>query len=269
MKIGLCQMNISWENKELNKNTCLRFFKIAAQKKVDLLIFPEMTLTGFTMNVETFGDRNSETLDWFSDKSRSYSINTVFGYTTFKDKIGENKLSVVSDKGIEIGSYTKIHPFSSSLETMYYKGGNIISAFNMLGFTISTFICYDLRFPEVFQIASRKADLIIVIANWPETRREQWITLLKARAIENQCYIAAVNRVGCGKDINYSGDSMIIDPIGNVLASENMIEALITCDIYNDVYNLREHFNVKGDRKESLYAEYFNRKGDFDDSSKL
>ena len=262
-------MDIKWENKELNKKSCLRFFERAAKEKVDLLVFPEMTLTGFTMNVETYGDRNSETLDWFSDKSKVYSINTIFGYTTYKNKVGENKLSIVSNKGIELGNYTKIHPFSSGLETRYYKGGNTIFNVNILGFTISTFICYDLRFPEVFQIASKKADLIIVIANWPEVRRDQWITLLKARAIENQCYIAAVNRVGCEKTINYSGDSMIIDPIGNVLASKHMIETLITYDIYNDVYNLRKTFNVKDDRKESLYAEYFNRKGDFNDSSKL
>ena len=120
--------------------------------------------------------------------------------------------------------------------------------------TITPFICYDLRFPEIFQIASKKSDLICVAANWPKEREKHWITLLTARAIENQCYIAGINRIGSGDGIDYSGCSMIIDPEGNILNNINNDEGIIISDIYEDkVKDIRRKFTLKRDRRESLY----------------
>jgi omega-amidase len=258
MKIGLAQMNIIWEDKKTNKETCLSFLEEAKNKKIDFLVFPEMTLTGFTMNVDRLGDTNNESVDWFKEQSKTFNLNTAFGYPSFADGIGENHMSIVSSNGEELVNYTKIHPFSFGREAKYYRGGNNIVFTNLAGFAVSPLICYDLRFPEVFQIASKNAELIIVIANWPYSRREHWITLLKARAIENQCYIAGVNRVGSEKNLSYSGDSMVIDPLGNVLAQGGNNEVLIEAEISsNFVLKVREEFKVKSDRKEDLYTSYF------------
>lgn len=261
MKIGLAQINIAWEDKNSSKETCLNMIKEASSRGIDLLIFPEMTLTGFTMNAIGLGDRKTETVDWFKKQSKAFNLNTVFGYPAFTDGIGENHLSIVSDSGGELLNYTKIHPFSFGEESKFYRGGSSISYTNLDGFTVSAFICYDLRFPEVFQIASKKAELIIVIANWPEARREHWMTLLKARAVENQCYIAGVNRVGSDKTLCYSGDSMVIDPLGNVLVHESKSEKLLEAEINAAfVKKLREEFNTKSDRKEDLYVSYYLQK---------
>lgn len=261
MRIGLAQTNITWEDKDSNKITCVKFMHHAMEKNVDLVIFPEMTLTGFTMNAKILGDIHKETVEWFSEQAKVFNLNIAFGYPAYINDKGENHLSIVSSLGEELANYTKIHPFSYGTESKYYSSGEKILFTNIGEFTISPFICYDLRFPEIFQIASRKANLIIIIANWPETRKDHWITLLKARAIENQCYIAGVNRVGSDTMLTYSGDSMIIDPLGNIIAHESRNEALVCADIDSEMAaKVRESFKLKADRKEVLYASYYNLK---------
>ncbi len=159
---------------------------------------------------------------------------------------------------VELVNYTKIHPFSFGSETKFYESGNEIKLFNAFDFTIAPFICYDLRFPEIFQIASKTATLITVASTWPMKRREHWITLLKARAIENQCYIAGINRAGEENGLIYSGDSMIIDPLGNIISSLYMEEGLVIADILqDDVIKIRERFKLKEDRKDSLYCNLY------------
>lgn len=169
---------------------------------------------------------------------------------------GKNNFAIVTPSSQIACTYTKIHPFSFGLESQFYIGGQKIFLTNIDDFCISPLICYDLRFPEIFQIASKEASLITVSANWPKSRRDHWITLLKARAIENQCYIAGVNRVGISDNIEYCGDSIIIDPLGNILNHIENKEILIIHDIdYNLVKNTRDKFNLKLDRKEDLYKQ--------------
>ena len=122
------------------------------------------------------------------------------------------------------------------------------------GFEIGVQICYDLRFPEIFQLASPQAELIVVPANWPEDRVEHFKTLLKARAIENQCYIAGINRVGHARTSLYSGDSMIVDPLGRELAHGGRTEELLVADLDLEmVRKYRAAFPAKIDRKPELY----------------
>ena len=258
MKIGLAQIDITWENKEETKKTCVEFLKKASKENVDLLIFPEMTLTGFSMKVNKIGEKNLETVKWFSEKSKEYNICTGFGFVDIKNNMGRNNFSICTpDKG-EISRYTKIHPFSYGEEDKYYLKGEEIKCFDVGGISFSSFICYDLRFPEIFSAASKKSDAIIIIANWPETRREHWITLLKARAIENQCYICAVNRIGTGNGLYYCGDSMVIDPYGRVVCTCKDEEKLLTADINKDeVKKCREKFRFKQDRRGELYKRMF------------
>lgn len=253
MKLALAQLDIAWEDKTVNKETAVQFIKHAVSENVNMILFPEMALTGFSMNTSLIGENNNETKKFFMEMSSEFNILIGFGYVEGTSS-SKNKYSVVSPGGEELVNYTKIHPFSFGTETKFYQSGNQINIFSAFDFTISPFICYDLRFPEVFQIASKTATLITVAANWPIERREHWITLLKARAIENQCYIAGVNRIGEGNGLNYSGDSMIVDPLGNVISSLYMEEGLVIADIcHDDVTQIRENFRLKEDRKERLY----------------
>lgn len=253
MKLALAQLDVNWEDKSKNKEAALLFIKQAAQENVDMILFPEMTLTGFSMNTEIIGENHNETIEFFKKLSLEFSIFIGFGYVegTINSK---NNYAIVSPKGEELVNYSKIHLFSFGTETEFYQSGDEIKSLTVLDFNIAPFICYDLRFPEIFQSASKTASLITVAANWPIERREHWICLLKARAIENQCYIAGINRVGEGNGLNYSGDSMIIDPLGNIISNLYMIEGLVIADIYKEnVTEIRENFRLKEDRRESLY----------------
>jgi predicted amidohydrolase len=257
MKLSLAQMDILWEDKTANKIKCEAFISAASKQSVNLILFPEMSLTGFSMNVSLLGeDSLGETVSWFRAKSMQYNISIGFGfiYSTNSNVKGLNNYIVFDPQGNLLSNYSKIHPFSFGKEAEFYEGGNEIFVFNLDQWDIATLICYDLRFPEIFQIASKKASLITVAANWPESRISHWETLLRARAIENQCYIAGVNRVGSGDGIKYCGHSLVIDPLGNVIAEGKDEEKLIVCEInIENVYNIRKDFRLKADRRESLY----------------
>ncbi|MBK5242012.1 nitrilase-related carbon-nitrogen hydrolase [Clostridium sp.] len=253
MKLALAQLDIYWEDKSKNKETALSFIEQAAKQNVDMILFPEMALTGFSMDTEAIGETNNETKEFFKNLSSKFNIFIGFGYVE-GTKDSKNKYAIVSTSGEELVDYTKIHLFSFGTENEFYQSGNEVKHFDALGFNIVPFICYDLRFPEIFQIASKTAGLITIGANWPIERREHWTALLKARAIENQCYIAGINRVGEGEKLNYSGDSMIIDPLGNIISSLYMEEGLVIADISQEnVTEIREKFKLKEDRRESLY----------------
>jgi omega-amidase len=253
MRLALAQLDIAFEDKLLNKETAIQFIKHATSEKVDIILFPEMTLTGFSMNTSLIGESHNETLEFFKEISSKFNIVIGFGYVEGSSN-SKNKYSIVAPDQGELVNYSKIHLFSFASETEFYESGNELNFLSVFDFTICPLICYDLRFPEIFQIASKTANLITVAANWPIERREHWITLLRARAIENQCFIAGINRVGEGNGLSYSGDSMIIDPLGNIISNLYMEEGLVIADISpNDVTTVRESFRLKDDRKETLY----------------
>ncbi len=255
MKIGLAQMNMSFEDKPVNFKKCISFLKQAKEKSVDLILFPEMSLTGFSMNVELIGEENNEAINWLKKHAIEFGFFIGLGHVDKANNKGLNKFTIVSPEGKIACSYTKIHPFSFSLEDKFYEGGEEIVYTEIKGLNVAPFICYDLRFPEIFQIASKKANLIIVAANWPKLRRDNWITLLKARAVENQCYVAGVNAVGVINGLEYSGDSMIIDPTGRIIAEASDKEQLIIANInIEEVVSYRNSFPLKQDRKEALYS---------------
>lgn len=255
MIIGLAQMDITWEESRINLKKCEEFIKEASSKGVELVLFPEMTITGFTMNIENLDLTEDEIINWIKEKCLKYNINIGVGYAIKIDKKGKNKYAIISKKGEVLLNYTKIHPFSKAKEDeKYYKGDEIVSC-NIGDTNLSSFICYDLRFPEVFQKASKEAHLITVAANWPSSRSSHWNALLKARAIENQCYIAAINRVGLGDSLEYIGESQIIDPSGEVITSLSSCEELILGDIdVKNVLEIQNAMSVKADRREELYG---------------
>ncbi len=257
MIIGIVQMGIEWEDIYRNMNKIEEFVKEAHDKNVELLLFPEMSLTGFTMDINKHILLEKDIVNWLIRIASGYDISIGLGFGSIVDEKGLNEYVVVSNEGEVLGRYSKIHPFSYSGEDKkYYKGNDIISC-TINDMSITPFICYDLRFPEIFQIASKNSQLICVAANWPQEREKHWITLLTARAIENQCYIAGINRVGYGDGLYYNGASMIVDPEGNILNDITNDERIIISEIWADnVKEIRRKFTLKRDRRENLYRIY-------------
>lgn len=261
MKVGLTQMDIVWEDKEKNMEKVRKLVEQAAGQKVDLLVFPEMTLTGFTMNTVLAGEEMlfSPTLRFFKDLSKKYNMAIAFGYV--EDFGGEyyNKLMVVSDGRI-IYDYDKIHPFNYGEEGRHYIGGHEIKMAVLKDMEISGFVCYDLRFPEIFQAVSDRSQMILVIANWPKERILHWETLLRARAIENQCYVIGVNRIGKGNGIEYVESSMAFDPLGERLTKAHSKSELMLIDVEADkVKEVRRQFPFREDRQVELYESFYTK----------
>ncbi len=220
MKIGLVQYNPKWESKEENKKKITELIK-RDFKKSSLLIFPEMTLTGFTMQSLKFSESISgDSFKYFSDIAMQYKIFVAGGLIEKENENCFNSLILLNPDGKLISKYRKIHPFSYSTENKHYKRGVEVKIAEINGLKVGLSICYDLRFPELYRFyAKERVHLIIVIANWPDTRIEHWKTLLKARAIENQCYVAGINRVGDDPKLHYPGFSSVYDPMGIAVIS--------------------------------------------------
>ncbi|MBQ8983265.1 MAG: carbon-nitrogen family hydrolase [Lachnospiraceae bacterium] len=260
MKAALTQMNIIWELPAENKRTCEQLIRQAADERCELIIFPEMTLTGFTMSPELFYPNDD--MEFFRSLALQYKIAIAFGYIA-KEGAYQNRLAIIDADGNLLMDYAKLHPFTYGEETMHYAGGSSIQSVtwgtsfvpNSFLIDISGFICYDLRFPEIFQIASKQATIILLIANWPESRIDHWYTLLKARAIENQCYMLGVNRVGDGNGIHYIPSSAAYDPYGKLLTPEQDDSPLLYIDIDPAAaLSYRHGFPVKTDRRSDLYG---------------
>jgi predicted amidohydrolase len=150
--------------------------------------------------------------------------------------------------------YRKIHPFSHAGEERFVRAGTELVTVDVAGFRVSMFVCYDLRFADEFWQLAHDTDLYLVPANWPEKRRDNWSTLLSARAIENQAYVVGCNRVGTaggeGGTLAYSGDSRIVDPTGELLATGSRGETVLLADLSTEhVAGTREHFRFLPDRR--------------------
>lgn len=256
MKLAVYQMHIEWENKEKNYIQVEQKLKAVYERGIDLFLLPEMSFTGFSMNTDVTKENGCETINKISDYAKRYHIAIGFGWVKDCGEKSENHYTVVDKEGNIISDYAKIHPFSFSGEDQKFRGGEKIIAFELGGVIFSTFICYDLRFPEVFQVASRMSNVILVPANWPKKRREHWKCLLQARAIENQVYIMAVNCVGNIGGIDYSGDSCVINPNGEILAELSEQNNVLEYELTDDVEKFRKAFQIKADRREDLYRKF-------------
>lgn len=260
MKISLAQFDPTWEDKKANfekvKNLCE---KVSADSS--LLIFPEMTLTGFTMNTkESAEDLYSESANFFSKLAASKSIEIIFGMIEKSDDYYFNSLIHLSKEGEIKSVYRKIHPFSLAQEDKYYNHGNTPIITEIGEFSVGLSICYDLRFPELYRYYSRKkVDMMINIANWPVPRIEHWKALIKARAIENLSYFVGVNRIGSDPNGNYNGQSVVYLPSGEVLSLTTEHDELCEVEISKEVINsIREKFSFLDDMKSNQF--WFNQK---------
>jgi omega-amidase len=243
MKLGLVQYNPVWEDKESNKEK-ITFLLNSVSEKIDLFIFPEMTLTGFTMKSKQFAEKVSEdTFNFFSKIAIRFSAHILAGMVELSEGKIYNSLIHIDNTGRFIKSYKKIHPFSAGGEDLNYSKGIKPIITKLDDWSTGLAICYDLRFPELFRFYGKQGvDLIIDISNWPDTRIDHWQTLLKARAIENQCYVAGVNRVGDDQKQHYCGSSCVYGPMGEELIRLNDNEIIGTVEIdKSNVDDVRKH----------------------------
>ena len=259
MRIAAAQMSIKYRDKELNMKRAEEMFEKAAGK-ADLIIFPEMSLTGFSMHTDSDGEsfEISPSLEFFKKCAKKYSMAVCFGFIRTEGGKAYNS-SVIMDKNGNFSQiYDKIHPFSGGREGEYYAGGNKVIWEKIGDMTVSPFICYDLRFPEIFQAASEKSGLLIVIANWPQVRIHAAGPLLRARAIENQSYALFVNTTGFSGKIQYSGESCCFDPWGDPVFKAEDAEDVYIFEIDETLpQTVRESFKMRPDRKNPLYVKLY------------
>jgi omega-amidase len=216
LNLTLVQTNLVWEDKEKNK---VSFDKLLAKiKKTDIVILPEMFLTGFSMNTKQLAETmDGDSVSWMKAKAKKLKT-VVCGSLIIKDgKKNFNRFIWAMPNG-ETYSYDKRHLFSPGDENNHYTQGKDNVLINYKGWNIAPFICYDLRFPVWSRNVQAETDLMIYVANWPAPRNNAWEQLLIARAIENQCYVAGVNRIGKDiRNVDHFGNSAVTDFLGKTI----------------------------------------------------
>jgi omega-amidase len=254
MNIACAQTAGTWENKAATHERVAALLEANPVSPGTMLILPEMFSTGFSMHVDAVAEeRDGPTHRFLADQAVRWGIYVLGGVVTrAADGRGRNQAVLFSPDGREMLRYQKIHPFSLGGENEKYEAGCEIVTCEVEGFTVCPFICYDLRFPEIFRTGAhqRGATLFVVIAAWPRPRDMHWTTLLTARAIENQAYVAAVNHCGADPKLSYFGKSRIIDPKGETLAEAGAEPAVIQAAIEPAVVqNWRRDFPALRDIK--------------------
>ena len=250
--ITTIQTNIFWENKEANLAMLEK--KIALAGKTEIVVLPEMFSTGFSMNPEKLAETmDGETMAWLKTMAARYRVIITGSIIISENDQYFNRLIWMLPNG-QYGFYDKRHLFAYAGEHNRYHAGNKRVVASAKGWKINLLICYDLRFPVWSRQQNRwsdelpngqpEFDLLIYVANWPERRIHAWRSLLMARAIENQCYVVGVNRVGeDANNISYSGDTMIIDPYGEALYHGIHEEDINTCSLSKEtLVGIREKF---------------------------
>lgn len=238
--ISLIQSDLHWEKKEAN----LSMFeeKIhGIKERTHIVLLPEMFSTGFSMKPEELAETmHGPTVEWMKKVSASRKVILAGSVIIEEEGNYHNRLIWVLPNG-QLGFYDKRHLFAYAGEHNHYAPGNkrLIAAVN--GWKVNLMVCYDLRFPVWARQSSDtedgapEYDLLIYVANWPERRNHAWKTLLQARAIENQCFVAGVNRIGNdGNNIYHSGDSMVVDPMGAIMETKAQDEGIITVTLKRD-----------------------------------
>ncbi len=230
MNVTLVQTDLAWENKMANLEQLAEQFS-RQSIDTDLVVLPEMFTTGFSMNPAPLAEEmDGPTLKWLSEQAAKLDAAITGSFIAEVDGLFYNRLIWMFPDG-SYQHYDKRHLFTLAGEHQHYSAGADRLLIEWKGWKICPLICYDLRFP-VWSRNNEKYDLLLYVANWPERRRHHWQSLLVARAIENQAYTIGVNRVGKdGKDINYSGDSCLIDYAGETRVKLAYQETLLTVSL--------------------------------------
>lgn len=220
LRVTLVQADLAWENTERNLQQFDRH--LDEIEATDLIVLPEMFTTGFSMNPKAVAEpMDGQAVNWLLETARRHDADIVGSVAITEDGRYFNRLIWARPDGTLI-HYDKRHLFTYAGEHEHYTPGQAQQLIELKGWSIAPFICFDLRFP-VWSRNRGQYDAAIYIASWPARRASHWKTLLPARAIENQSYVIGVNRVGIdGNDLSYDGDSMVIDPLGEICFHANV-----------------------------------------------
>jgi len=221
LRVALGQYDVGWQHPDASLARADAMVRDASARGAQLVVLPEMCATGFTMDARQWaeplsGDRAKR----LGAMARQAGVSIIAGLAA-RDADGPRNAAVVIDASGEIDAvYYKQRLFGYGGEDVPYKAGDEPVVVTVGGVRLSPFVCYDLRFPELFRAVARDVDALVLIANWPAARRAHWDVLVRARAIENQCYMVAVNRTGEGGGIAYDGGSAAYDPWGEPLIAD-------------------------------------------------
>ncbi len=248
MKIALIQTTLYWENPQLNRNHFEEKID-SISENVDLIVLPEMFTTGFTMRSEEVAESMSgETMQWLQSMAQSTQAAITGSIVIKENNQYYNRLLFVFPSGA-VMTYDKRHLFTLAGENKVYTGGTERIIIDYKGFKICPLVCYDLRFP-VFSRNTEDYDVLIYVANWPEPRVNAWDILLRARAVENQCFVIGVNRIGSDQNQHeYVGHSQAIDYFGNYLAMPQETEGIFIVALdKNEMLETRKKLDFLADR---------------------
>jgi omega-amidase len=236
LRISLIQTDLFWEDKKANLEMLQEKIEIAG-KNSQIVFLPEMFSTGFSMQPYTLAEEmDGETILWMKTEAAKNRI-ILCGTVMIKENNHYyNRLMWVLPTG-ELAYYNKRHCFAFANEHLHYTPGNSRLITQVNGWKLNLQICYDLRFPvwarqQMKDAQTPEYDVLVYLANWPQRRSNAWKTLLAARAIENQCYVIGVNRIGAdGNGIEHSGDSCIINPLGAFIYHKENDEAIFSISL--------------------------------------
>lgn len=256
VRIAALQLDIAWESPATNYARVGPWVRAAAAAGARLLVLPEMYACGFTMKTDAVAEpEDGPSTAFLVDQARAHGL-WIGGSVPALPPAGQgepgrpfNTFVLAGPEG-QLHRYRKIHPFTFAEEHLHYGAGDRFVTVDVEGVRCTLFVCYDLRFADEMWATAHDTDCYLVVANWPERRRHHWVTLLQARAIENQAYVVGVNRVGEGGGLAYSGDSRIIDPWGEVVASAAGQQTMLLGEVDPAVVSdARQRFPVLRDRR--------------------
>jgi predicted amidohydrolase len=256
VRVAAIQHDIAWADRDANFERLAPMIRSAAGAGARLVLLTETFSTGFVTDDAGIGEpEGGPSATFLLDQAREHGVwvggscPEIPADATADDQRPYNSFVLAGPDGT-VHRYRKIHPFSYGGEEQYFRAGTDLVTVDVEGLRVSLFVCYDLRFADEFWQLAHDTDLYLVPANWPEKRRLAWTALLQARAIENQAYVVGVNRVGDGNGLAYSGDSRIVDPLGELLATASRTETILLADVSADeVRRVREHFPFLRDRR--------------------
>jgi len=252
VKVAAVQHDIVWEDHDANFARLAPLIAGAATDGARLVVLTEMFSTGFSMAVERVAELPAgPSSSFLAAQAREHGV-WLCGSLPERPRAGArpyNQLVLAAPDG-STHRYAKIHPFGYGVEPEHYAAGDAFLTVDVEGVRCSFFVCYDLRFADEFWPLAPNTDCYVVPANWPRQRAAHWKALLPARAIENQAYVVGVNRVGTGDGLTYAGDSVILDPLGEIVATAADGECVITGDVEPArVREVRDRYPFLRDRR--------------------
>ena len=252
MRVAVIQHDIVWADRDANFARLETMVRQAAGNGARFIVLSEMFSTGFVVDRDDIGEpEGGASARFLSGLATELGVWLCGSCPEVAegDPRPFNSL-VVASPTASTSRYRKIHPFTYGGEDRHFRAGNDFLTVDIDGVRVSFFVCYDLRFADEFWSLAHGTDMYVVPANWPVSRREHWMSLLRARAIENQAYVAGCNRVGSGGGLDYSGDSRIFDPLGAALAEGGDSETILYADISTEtVAATRSRFPFLQDRR--------------------